>query len=71
MYNLEGLVSVYNSQNNTVKSNEYTDKILKYLKKHEAWLNQVNTASNENCICDNLRVDKFKCILNGCNCEKQ
>lgn len=49
---------------------EYKDKILQFHETREAWLYEVHTANDKNCTKEDLSLDKFKCILNECICDK-
>lgn len=44
---------------NTVISNEYTEKSEVFEINMQAWFNQMNTTSNENCIQNNLSVENL------------
>ncbi|XP_060840464.1 amyloid protein-binding protein 2 isoform X2 [Rhopalosiphum padi] len=70
LYDFQGLVEVYRELNNTEKYNQYTENILRFHETREAWLHEVHTATDENCTKDDLSLEKFKCILNECACDK-
>eukprot|EP00102_Acyrthosiphon_pisum_P002584 XP_001944165.2 PREDICTED: amyloid protein-binding protein 2 isoform X1 [Acyrthosiphon pisum] len=70
LYDFQGLVEVYRELNNTEKYNQYNENILRFHETREAWLHQVHTAIDENCTKDDLSLEKFKCILNECACDK-
>jgi hypothetical protein len=52
------------------KYNQYMEKTQRFHETREAWLHLIHTAVDENCTQDNLSLEKFKCILNDCGCEK-
>ncbi|CAI6343297.1 unnamed protein product [Macrosiphum euphorbiae] len=70
LYDFQGLVEVYRELNNTEKLNQYNENIFRFHETREAWLHQVHTAVDENCTKDDLSLEKFKCILNECACDK-
>ncbi|KAL5242886.1 hypothetical protein ACI65C_010296 [Semiaphis heraclei] len=70
LYDFQGLVEVYRELKNTEKLNLYNENILRFHETREAWLHQVHTAIDENCTKDDLSLEKFKCILNECACDK-
>lgn len=53
-----------------MKYNQYTENILRFHETREEWLQMVHTAIDENCTKDDLSLEKFKCILNDCACDK-
>jgi len=70
LYDFQGLVEVYRELNNTEKLNLYNENILRFHETRATWLHQVHTAIDENCTKDDLSLEKFKCILNECACDK-
>lgn len=70
LYDYQGLSKVYRGLKNTEMYNEYVEKIRNFHATREAWLYQVHTAHDANCTKDDFSVEKFKCILDECGCEK-
>jgi len=64
------LIEVYRELKNTEKLNLYIENVENFHETREAWLHQVHTAIDENCTKDDLSLEKFKCILNECACDK-
>lgn len=70
LYDLQGLTEVYRNLNDLVKYDRFLYYVHRFRETREAWLRQVHTAVDENCTKDDLSLEKFKCILNDCVCEK-
>jgi len=71
LYDFQGLVEVYRELNDIEKCNQYTENMQRFHETREAWLHEVHTATDENCTKDDFSLEKFKCILNECACDKQ
>lgn len=61
---------MYNELKDPEAENKYLDKVMNFHQTRQAWLYQVHTAHDENCTKDNLSLDKLKCIIDECGCEK-
>lgn len=61
---------MYNALKDTEAENKYLDKVLNFHQTRQAWLHQIHTAHDENCTKDNLSLEKLKCIIDECVCEK-
>lgn len=70
LYDFRGLTEVYSKLENVENFNRYSENMELFYERREAWLHMVHTAVDKNCTKDNLSLDKFKCILNECLCEK-
>lgn len=70
LYDFQGLVEVYRELNDIEKCNQYTENMRRFHETREAWLHEVHTATDENCTKDDFSLEKFKCILNECACDK-
>lgn len=70
LYDLQGLTQIYLQLNDLDKYHQFLEYVHRFRETREAWLHQVHTAVDENCTKDDLSLEKFKCILNDCVCEK-
>ncbi|XP_025192683.1 uncharacterized protein LOC112592747 [Melanaphis sacchari] len=70
--NLENLIYIYTTLENEEKISEFSDYCERVNSSFEDWLDVFNSELiNIDCTKDNLSMEKFKCILNGCNCVQQ
>lgn len=70
LYDFQGLAEVYRALNDIDKYNQYEENMQRFHETRRAWLYLIHTSSDENCTQDDLSMEKFKCILNDCGCEK-
>lgn len=61
---------MYIELKNNEEYQKYLSEVLRFPEKRRVWLYNVHTAIDENCTKDDLSLEKFKCILSECVCEK-